>query len=360
MERGSQIENIAATAIVAFLAVVSFLIVRPFLSAVLWAIIFAVSSWPLFTRVEKRVGGRRGAAAGIVTLVFLVVFLLPLGFAGMRLAEETARAMETVKTALQGGVPPLPAWVGQLPLVGSRLTGRWTNIAAEIPDLASKVEHSLGKLAPNVWGPDATFGTALGLMLLSLIMFYCFLREGHAIAASLERMVALLGGDKGVRLLRLAAATMSSVVYGIIGAAIVQGVLAAVGFWVAGVPGWLLLSTVVFVLGVVTLGMAGLVLFPVAGWLFYTGEAGWGVFMVVWGVFVGGVDNYIRPAVISRGAHIPFIVVFLGVLGGIATGGFLGMFIGTTVLAVFYTLLTEWGTAVGSTVPVDDIEGSEE
>ncbi len=345
MERSSLIENIAVTAIIAFLAVGSVHVLRPFLPAVLWAVVFAVSSWPLFTRIEKKVGGRRGAAAGIVTTVFLVVFLLPLGFAGLRLAEETARAMEAVKTALHGGVPPLPAWVVELPLVGGRLAAKWTNIAAEIPNLAANVQQYLGKLAPNLLGPEATYGSALGLVLLSLIIFYCFLREGHAIAASLERMVFMLGGEKGVRLLRLAAATMSSVVYGIVGAAIVQGVLAAVGFWVAGVPSWLLLSTVVFVLAVVTLGMTGLVLFPVAGWLFYTGEAGWGVFMVAWGVLIGGVDNYIRPAVISRGAHIPFIVVFLGVLGGVATGGFLGMFIGTTVLGVFYTLLKEWSAA---------------
>ncbi len=116
----------------------------------------------------------------------------------------------------------------------------------------------------------------------------------------------------------------------------------------------------VFILGVVTLGMAGLVLFPVAGWLFYTGEAGWGVFMIVWGVFVGGVDNYIRPAVISRGAHIPFIVVFLGVLGGIATGGFLGMFIGTTILGVFYTLLKEWSAAASPVAPNDGSASPEE
>ncbi len=345
MERSSLIENIAVTAIIAFLAAGSVYILRPFLPALLWAVIFAVSSWPLYTRIEKWVGGRRGAAAGIVSLVFLVVFLLPLGFAGLKLAAETERAMEAVKTALRGGVPPLPAWLGDLPLVGSRLAAKWTNIAAEIPRLAANIQENLGKLAPNLWGPDATYVSALGLMLLSLLIFYCFLREGHAIAASLERMVVMLGGEKGVRLLRLAAATMSSVVYGIVGAAIVQGVLAAVGFWIAGVPNWLLLSTVVFVLAVVTLGATGLVLFPVAGWLFYTGEAGWGAFMIGWGVLVGGVDNYIRPAVISRGAHTPFIVVFLGVLGGVATGGFLGMFIGTTVLAVFYTLLKAWSAA---------------
>lgn len=356
MERSSQIENIAAAVIIAFLAVASFHIVRPFFPAVLWAIIFAISSWPLFTRIEKRLGGRQGAAASIVTLVFVVFFLLPLGFAGMKLAEETARAMGAVTMTLQRGVPPLPAWVGKLPLIGDRLAAWWPNIAAELPDVAANVKQYLGTLAPNIWGPEASVGSTTGLILLGLLMLYCFLREGHAIAASLERMVAQLGGEKGVRLLRLAAATMSSVVYGILGAAIIQGVLAAAGFWVAGVPNWLLLSIVVFALAVITLGTTGLVLFPVAGWLFYTGSTGWGVFMIVWAVLVGTVDNYIRPAVISRTAHLPFIVVFLGMLGGVAKGGFLGMFIGATVLGVFYTLLKEWSTSGGPVVPADDAE----
>ncbi|HEY6006957.1 MAG TPA: AI-2E family transporter [Geobacteraceae bacterium] len=354
MERSSQIESIAATVIIAFLALASYRVVRPFLPAVLWAIICAVSSWPFYTRVEQRLAGRRSAAAGVVTLVFVVVFVLPLGFVGMRLVEEITRAIEVVTAALQRGVPPLPSWVGQLPLVGEQLSARWTNIAAELPDLAARVEPYLGKLAPNAWGPEASAGTTTGLVLLSMIMLYCFLREGHAIKTSLERMVLLLGGEKGVRLLRLAAATMSSVVYGILGSAIIQGVLAAVGFWVAGVPNGLLLSTVVFVLAVITLGMTGFVLLPVAGWLFYTGRTGWGSFMMVWAVLVGGVDNYIRPAVISRGTHLPFIVVFLGVLGGVAMGGFLGLFIGTTVLGIFFTLLREWSATAGPVAPADD------
>jgi predicted PurR-regulated permease PerM len=148
---------------------------------------------------------------------------------------------------------------------------------------------------------------------------------------------------------------MSSVVYGILGAAAAQGALATFGFWLAGIPGWLFLGLAVGALALIPLGLTALILFPAAGWLFYTGQTGWGIFMVIWAIVVGNIDSYIRPVVISKGADLPFIIVFLGIMGGIATGGILGLFIGATVLGLFYTLLMEWSVGEGddaATIPI--------
>ena len=252
MERSSQIENIAATVIIVFMALGSFYIVRPFLPAVLWAIIFAVSCWPLFTRIEKKLDGRRGVTAGIVILLFVSVVLFPLCFAVMKLAEAIPSVMEALSAALQSGMPPVPEWIGRVPVVGDRLVEQWAHLGTEAPDMAALVGPDLKSLAPNALGPGSSVGRTLGLVLLSLLMLFCFLREGHAIVATLESMVILLGGEKGLRLLRLAATTMSSVVYGILGTAIIQGILATFAFWLAGVPGLLVFGSAVFVLAIIT------------------------------------------------------------------------------------------------------------
>ena len=338
-----QMENMAALAIVTLMAVGSFFILLPLLPAALWAIIFAVSSWPLFTRIERVLGGRSGAAAAIVTTLFLLLFIIPIAFIGMKLADQSSLVTTFIQKLLQTRLPAPPHWVATLPLVGSRLTEQWAALAAKTPNLVATVAPRLKGVGSLLISASAGIGMTIAMLFLSMMILFFLLKDGRAITASLERILFRIGGAKGCRLLRLAAATMSSVVYGILGAALTQGALATFGLWLADVPGWLFLGLAVGGVALVPIGLTNLIMFPVAGWLFYSGETGWGLFMLIWSVIVGNIDGYIRPAVISKGSNLPFIVVFLGILGGIATGGILGLFIGATVLGLFYTLLTEWG-----------------
>ena len=346
--KAEQLENLAALGIVAFMALGSFFIMRPFLPAALWAIIFAVSSWPLFTRIESRLGGRSGAAAGIVTTLFLLLFIIPITFLGVKLADQSSLVTEFIHRTLKDGLPALPDWVGRIPLAGNYLVERWSALAAHTPNLADTVGPYLKNIGSVLLSAGAGIGMTIGMLLLSMMILFFILKEGRAISATLDRMVSRIGGAKGLRLLHLAGATMSSVVYGILGAAFAQGALATFGLWLAGVPGWLFLGIAVGGLALIPLGLTALILFPAAGWLFYTGQTGWGIFMLIWAVVVGNIDSYIRPVVISKGADLPFIVVFLGILGGIATGGILGLFIGATVIGLFYTMLMEWSTEDGN------------
>ena len=161
---------------------------------------------------------------------------------------------------------------------------------------------------------------------------------------SLEKMAVRLAGEKGRHLLFVAGSTMRSVVFGILGAAIVQGVMAIFGLWISGVPSPVFIGTVAGVFALIPIGLIQVVLLPAAGWLiFYKGQIGWGIFLAIWSfAVIGNIDNVIRPMLISRGAKIPFLVVLLGVLGGLASGGIIGLFVGATLLAVFYTMLKEW------------------
>jgi predicted PurR-regulated permease PerM len=143
-------------------------------------------------------------------------------------------------------------------------------------------------------------------------------------------------------LLNVAGSTTKSVVYGIIGTAIAQAAMAAIGFWIAGVPGALLLGFLTFVLSLVP-GGPPFVWVPVTIWLLYTDQPGWALFMAIWGfISISGIDNIIRPYLISRESRLPLLLVFLGVIGGVLAFGFIGIFLGPTLLALGFTLLMEW------------------
>jgi predicted PurR-regulated permease PerM len=167
-------------------------------------------------------------------------------------------------------------------------------------------------------------------------------RDGEAMTRRLLSTVVRMFGDKGRHLAELAAGTTRGVVYGILGTALLQGILAAIGLMVAGVPAAPLLGLVTFFLSPVPIGPP-LVWLPAAFWLFSHGETGWAIFLLVWGVaVVSSVDNVIKPLIISRGSNMPFILVMLGVLGGVVAFGFIGVFLGPTLLAIGYALISDW------------------
>jgi predicted PurR-regulated permease PerM len=179
------------------------------------------------------------------------------------------------------------------------------------------------------------------LALSVLVAFFLF-RDGEAAAARLQHATLRVAGPDARYLLDVAGQTVNSVVYGILGTALAQGVLAGIGFWVAHVPGASLLGLATFFLSVVPVGPP-LIWGSAAVWLYYQGELGWAIFLALWGLLVVSmVDNFLKPFIISRGSSLPFILVFLGVLGGVVAFGFIGVFLGPTLLAVGYRILDEW------------------
>lgn len=186
-------------------------------------------------------------------------------------------------------------------------------------------------------------GGLLALALSVLIALF-FFRDGESIARNLSAMVERVAGERGQRLLVLAGATVRGVVYGILGTALVQGVMAGIGFLIAGVPGAGMLALLTFFLSVVPVGPP-LIWVPAMLWLFHQGSTGWALFMLVWGIGVSSVDNVVKPWLISQGSDMPFLLILFGVLGGALTFGFIGVFLGPTLLAVGYRLVSEWAAA---------------
>lgn len=342
-EHKTKIEQIMVVTIIALLIVGSIVIVFPFLRAMLWAMVFSVTVWPFFLKVERLFGGRSGLAAVVPTLLIALIFFLPLIFAGSQLVTQAPEALDYAQALVEKGMGDPPQWFQKIPWVGERLEMVWRDIGGYTPKLIALAKPYLKTLLGSLVSAGAGMAKVVLTAVLSLLLLFFLLKEGHAVRQSLETMAFKLSGDKGRQLLRVAGATMRAVVVGILVTAMVQGVLSFLGLWIAGVPNPLFLATAAGLFALVPIGLIQAILLPVAGWLLFRGETAWGIFFFIWSFFVvGNIDQFLRPILISRGANVPFLVILLGVLGGLATGGFIGLFVGATVLAVFFTMLREW------------------
>lgn len=337
------------------------LVLWPFLTALAWAAILASTSWPALRWLDRRLGGRRLLAASVMTLLVTLVLLVPVAAVALALADNVAELGRAASALVQDGLPDAPSWVADIPLVGSGIHEYWQQFAHDGKRLVGELE----RLAPSVQGAALTAGRVMakGALDISLSVFlaFFFFLQGEAVARRLRIALEHLAGGRASHLLGIAKGTVSGVVYGILGTALAQGVLAAIGFAVAGVPGAVLLGAATFFLSVVPVGPP-LVWGGAAFWLFQQGDPAWALFVVIWGFFVvSTVDNVIKPFIISRGAKLPFAIVFLGVLGGVLTFGVIGVFLGPALLAVGFRLVNEWTSAApGALAPeADGVDGDE-
>jgi predicted PurR-regulated permease PerM len=334
------------------------LVLWPFLTALVWAAILVSTSWPAFLWLDRGVGGRRTLAACLMTLMVTVVLLGPIVAVALAMADNAAELGRAAAALVRNGLPDAPAWLASLPLIGQSFHDYWQQFAHDSHRLMAELE----KLAKPAQAAGLAAGRVVGTgvldMGLSVFLAFFFFLHGEALAGRLRIALERVTGERAAYLLGIARGTVSGVIYGILGTGLAQGVLAAIGFAIAGVPGAILLGVATFFLSVVPVGPP-LVWGGAAIWLFQQGEPGWAAFVVAWGFFlVSTVDNVIKPFIISRGANLPFAIVLLGVLGGVLAFGVIGAFLGPTLLAVGYRLATEW-TAVEPT-PAAKIPGEAE
>lgn len=349
----NRIEAVAAVVAVALLAAGCLLVLRPFVSAILWATVLTYTTWPVLLRLDAWLKGRRSLAALVMTALIAIVLVLPFVLAGIRLAENVSRLQDLFRF-FQGGLPPeAPEWARRLPWVGPALERAWPGFAQDTGWISNGVK-SIG-LGAGKWvlTHSIDFGKGVLQLILSVFIVYVFYRDGERLTARLAAGAQRIAGDVSQHLLSVAGSTVRSVVYGIIGTALAQAIAGTLGFWVAGVPSPFLLGLVTFLLALIP-GGPPFVWVPAVLWLFYEGRVAWAIFLGIWGFLViSGVDNVVRPYLISRGTNLPFLVVLLGVVGGVIGFGFIGLFLGPVLLAVGYALVREF-TSGRATPPRDD------
>ncbi|MDD0985686.1 AI-2E family transporter [Pseudomonas shahriarae] len=320
----------------------SFWVMAPFWSALFWGAVLAFASWPLMRLLTRALGGRESLAAGILTLGWMLLVAVPLVWLGFNLADHVRDAVALIKDVQVDGLPEAPTWLGSIPFVGERLVGMWDSIDQQGAALMVTIKPYLGQVGNWLLARSAQIGGGILELTLSLVFVFFFYRDGPRLAMFVHRLLERLIGDRAGYYIDLVAGTVQRVVNGVIGTAAAQALLALIGFLIAGVPGALVLGIVTFLLSLIPMGPP-LVWIPATAWLVWKGDYTYAVFLGVWGTFIiSGVDNVLKPYLISRGGNLPLVIVLLGVFGGLIAFGFIGLFIGPTLLAVAYSLLTDW------------------
>ena len=340
--QANRIEIVAAVTLLALVVIGCFVILWPFLAALSWSVILTLATWPAYHWLETRLGGRRTLAALLMTSLLAFAFILPFALVWPKLAQNVGLLAVEGRALLHNRSPGPPAWLVEIPIVGARAQAAWQEYADDLRALADQASVYVPATASWLLAALRALGAGFLELVLSVVATFFFYRDGRAAAHKLRTVVERIAGDRGEHLLQVAGETIKGVVYGIIGAAFAQGALIGLGLWVAGVPAPFFLGILACFISILPAG-AMLVWLPAALWLLYGGETGWGVFMLLWGALVvGSVDNVLKPYLIGRGSALPLLLVFLGVFGGAKAFGFLGIFLGPTILAVGQTLLQAW------------------
>ena len=365
------------------------------MTALMWAMILAYTLQPLQKKFTAWFRGSRTLAACFVTLTMTVVLAGPIVLIGFTVAEDGKDLAQATRKWLMATPGQVPTWISDMPLVGEEVSAYWLTFAEDRNRWMDQLDKEVKPLRPRIvveegeqellldpppivpvvepvsaaeasefkssqivvllgqflswlrsWLISVGFAVGRGVtqILLSAFLAFFMLRDAPILSDRLAVIGERLAGERGQHLIKVAGDTVRGVIYGFLGTAIAQALVAGLGFWFAGVPGAVLLAVLTFFFAVIPFGPP-VVWLPAALWLFAQSNPGMGIFMLVYGIFViSGVDNFLRPYLISQGSKMPFILIFCGVVGGALAFGLVGVFLGPTMLAVAFRLIEEWSS----------------
>jgi predicted PurR-regulated permease PerM len=301
-----------------------------------------ISTWPLLIRLQARLRGKRGFATAVMTLVLLLVLVIPLGFSVAALVDNMDEIVGWVSSLDKVAVPPPPEWIAGLPLVGSKVTAAWQHLTAQGPGslpalLAPYGGRFLQWFATQIGG----IGAMILQFLITVLMCAILYVNGETVAWGMRKFACRLAGPHGDRAVLLAANSVRGVAMGVVVTAILQTLIAGTGLVIASVPAALLLCAAILICCLAQLPPI-LLMLPVVIWKFYTGPTLSACLLLGFVIVASTIDNFIRPILIRKGANLPLVLVFTGVIGGMISFGIMGIFIGPVILAVTYTLLKDW------------------
>lgn len=315
-------------------------VLKPFLFDLLWAAILCYVTWPLYAKLRAwQLTPNRSAIAMVLPIGILL--LTPFLAAAFTFTDDINRLLHWFGQSAHTW-PAAPDWLQKLPLVGDSATQAWQRFGEDsnrIVNLGRSYALSGGR-----WLLEQSINLAAELMHmgLSILVLFFFYRDGEHVAAHVLIAVERLAGKKTQRILHIVRASLRAVVYGILGTALVQALASILGFVIAGVPYAFALGVPAFFLMIIP-AAGTIVWLPIAVWLLMAGETGWAIFIALWFLlFVGTIDNWLRPILISREVELPFVLIVFGIFGGLLAFGFIGVFIGPTLLATSYALVLDW------------------
>jgi predicted PurR-regulated permease PerM len=354
-ERPELTRTLLAVLSIALLLLTSLWVLRPFIGALIWATMVVVATWPLMTHLQQRLWGRRTLAVAVMVTALLLVLFVPLSIALATVVANADRVIDLASSLPDAHLPEPPTWLASIPLIGEPLSNNWHHIATQgLKPLLAMVKPYLGEALK--WTASQAGGLGLvGLQFLLTVALAAILYSGGENAARMVRGFSRrLAGEQGDQVITLAGQAIRGVALGIVVTALVQSVLGGLGLWISGIPFAGLLTAVMLMLCLAQIGALP-VLLPAVVWLYWNGDNTWGTVLLLWTLVVGTMDNFLRPWLIKKGADLPLLLIFAGVIGGLLAFGLVGLFIGPVILAVTYTLLLAW---IGDSLPAQAEEAA--
>ena len=329
--------------LIAFLVVMCVRVFAPFLNLVLWALILAIALYPLHQFLARWMRGRQGMAATLLVLAFLLLIGVPTVMLGGYFARQAHKVYTDFENNTVTIKQPKPA-VADWPLVGKQVYSTWNAAADNLPAFLKDNKVPLQNLAKRLFSAAANAAGSLLLFLGALIVAGIMMAYGESGGQAIQRIFSRMTDPvTGPRLQTLSTATVRSVATGVIGVAFIQALLLGVGFIMADIPMSGVLALIVMFLGILQLP-ATIVTLPVIAYLWWAGDASTtsNIVFTIYLIVAGLVDNVLKPLLLGRGVAVPMPVILLGALGGMVSGGIIGMFVGAALLAVGYQVFMDW------------------
>ena len=339
------IESYVKTALVFLVIYASFMIFKPFLLPVIWGIIIAVALYPLHKKFTRLLKNKSGLSATIITLVLLAILLVP----SISFTESLFESVKELSTQVKEGtlvVAPPTDEVAEWPLIGKKVHAAWQSFSDNLTAGIVKYKEQLKTVGQKFISILSSFAGGLLTFIIAIIIAGVFLSNSAGGYKFVNTFFVALAGDKGEEMVENSRATISSVVNGILGTAIIQTIIIATAFFVFNVPGAPILTLIVLFFAIAQIP-AILVVLPVLIFMFSQLSGGAAAIFAIWAIAGALSDNFLKPMLLGRGMKIPMIIILIGSIGGMMIMGIIGLFIGAVILAMGYQLFHMW---------IDDVE----
>jgi len=334
--------TVLAVLIIGGLIAASLWILRPFLAATIWSTMIVVTTWPVLRTLQARLWRKRWLAATVMTAALLLVFVIPLSAAIGTIVANAGEIVDWANRFTDVKLPRPPEFVEKIPILGEKTANLWREYADKGPEeLAEVVRPYASRVTSWFVAEVGNFGLVTLQFLLTVVISAILYMTGEDAARWVRRFGRRLAGERGDDVVRLAGQAIRGVALGVVVTAFVQSVLGGIGLAIAGVPFAAVLTAVMFMLALAQIGAVPVLLGGLA-WLWWKDDTAWFVALLIWTILVGSLDNILRPVLIKKGADLPLLLIFAGVIGGLFAFGLLGLFVGPVLLAVAYTLLDAW------------------
>ncbi len=336
----NMVEAALRIGLIFILLVWSFGIIKPFVVPIVWGGIIAIALMPVTLRVKRWLGGRHAAAATLITLLGIAILLVPT----IMVSQSLIGSSQQVAQALEKGdvqVPPPREEVADWPFIGESTYSFWTLASDNLEAALQRIEPQLRAFGTWLIGTIGAGALNVLMFIISLLIAGVFMAKSEAVEASAKRLFTRVVGEQGSDWADLSAATVRSVVQGVLGVAAIQALLAGIGLFLMDVPAYGIWIVLVLLLAIVQLPPI-LILGPIIIYVWSYADTTPALIFTIWCIIVSASDAFLKPLLLGRGLDVPMPVILLGAIGGMVASGVIGLFTGAVILAIWYKLFGLW------------------